>query len=75
MLRAVARSHLHFVLDSLAADNFQKMQLKVIEYGYTSYTDSELRYEYRNRDKFNATGRIHFYQNHEEVPAPWTVNA
>ncbi|MBI0328665.1 hypothetical protein [Burkholderia plantarii] len=75
VLREEARSHLHFVLDSLASDNFQKVQLKVIEYGYTSYTYSELRYVYRNWDKFSATGRIHFYQNYEEVPAPWTVNA
>lgn len=75
VLRPESQSHLHFVLDALANDNFQKVQLKVIEHGYTSYTYSELRYVYRNWEKFEATGRIHFYINFEEVAAPWRVKA
>lgn len=74
VLRPESASHLHFVLDSLAKDNFQKVQLKVIEYGYTSYTYSELRFVYRNWEKFSVTGRIHFYINLEEVPPPWETN-
>jgi hypothetical protein len=75
VLRPESQSHLHFVLDALVDDNFQKVQLKVIEYGYTSYTYSELRYVYRNWEKFEATGRVHFYINFEEVAAPWAVKA
>ncbi len=71
VLRDGAVSHLHFVLDKLSLDGFSKVQTKAIEHGYTAYTYSELRYVYKNWDKLQATGRIHFYIQFEEVPAPW----
>ncbi|MFS2223452.1 RHS repeat-associated core domain-containing protein, partial [Pantoea sp. B65] len=63
-----AGNKIHFVLDSL---NIEAVVKKKGDFG-ESFTASELRYAYRNREKL--AGKIHFYQNNIEVAAPWITD-
>ncbi|MGV3344434.1 hypothetical protein ACGVWS_01355 [Enterobacteriaceae bacterium LUAb1] len=56
---------IHFILDQI---NMELVVSKSGEEGQ-SITASELRYIYRNRERF--AGKIHFYKNDIETEAPW----
>lgn len=56
---------IHFVLDDI---NISEVIGKDGEYG-DSITSSELRALYRKKDA--AKGKVHFYRDNQEVPAPW----
>jgi uncharacterized Zn-binding protein involved in type VI secretion len=63
-----ASHHLHFVLDGLLIEHI----VKKIPPDGLSITASELRYAYRSRERLN--GKIHFYQNKQEVLPPWETD-
>jgi hypothetical protein len=80
MERAVT---VHFVLDyfdrgskTLHAMDMQSVVDKTIRKGDLSppITTSELRCCYRNKDTWMPTGRLKFYSNLQEVPAPWITD-
>ncbi|WP_157798835.1 hypothetical protein [Serratia marcescens] len=60
-----SKHKIHFVLDQI---NMELVVGKNSEEGQ-SITASELRYLYRNKERF--MGKIHFYKNDIETEAPW----
>lgn len=58
----------HFILDGIALEAVAQKRNHGHE-GWKDVTGSELRYLYRNRERF--AGRVLFYREGSEVPAPW----
>lgn len=68
------QAHIHFALDGMKMRSILDKATFELNLGNTAVpvTTSELRYTFRNWSRFN--GRVRFYVNYVNVPAPWEAD-